>query len=151
MPVPIDGVGLTHKQRIFCNTYLENQNATRAAIYAGYSKSSARAIASENLAKPAIKKYMEAKLKEAIEKAGVGIDWRLELVKKTAEAAFNGQTTKDGLVDVDGVDKMISQVNKMSGDYAATNSNVKIETSELTEATEEAKTAEQEINEIKSY
>lgn len=45
---------LTAKQAQFVNEYLVNLNGTQAAIRAGYSKRTARAIASENLRKPEI-------------------------------------------------------------------------------------------------
>jgi phage terminase small subunit len=46
--------GLTPKQRRFVEEYLIDLNATQAAIRAGYSQQTARAIASENLTKPDI-------------------------------------------------------------------------------------------------
>ena len=61
---------LTAKQQRFCDEYLVDLNATQAAIRAGYSKKTARAIANENLMKPYIKNYiderMAAKEKELI-------------------------------------------------------------------------------------
>jgi phage terminase small subunit len=45
---------LTRKQQIFVDEYLRTSNGTQAAIAAGYSRKSARAIASENLKKPEI-------------------------------------------------------------------------------------------------
>lgn len=58
-------MGLTNKQRKFINEYLKTFNATEAAIKAGYSERSARAIGSENLTKPDIWKEIEAALKES--------------------------------------------------------------------------------------
>ena len=48
-------MALSDKQRIFVSEYLKDFNATRAAIAAGYSPKTARAIGSENLTKPDIK------------------------------------------------------------------------------------------------
>ena len=45
---------LTGKQRRFCDEYLIDLNATRAAVRAGYSAKSAEAIGYENLRKPQI-------------------------------------------------------------------------------------------------
>ena len=45
---------LTPKQQRFIEEYLVDMNGTQAAIRAGYSAQTARAIASENLRKPAI-------------------------------------------------------------------------------------------------
>ncbi|NZA39551.1 terminase small subunit [Eubacterium callanderi] len=53
---------LTEKQKRFCDEYLIDLNATQAAIRAGYSGKNARNIASENLAKPNIKKYIEDRM-----------------------------------------------------------------------------------------
>ena len=55
-------VTLTEKQKKFCDEYLIDLNATQAAIRAGYSGKNARNIASENLAKPNIKKYIEDRM-----------------------------------------------------------------------------------------
>lgn len=49
---------LTDKQRLFCIFYMQNFNATQAAIKAGYSKETASIIGFENLRKPNIKNYL---------------------------------------------------------------------------------------------
>lgn len=55
---------LTAKQQRFCDEYLIDLNATQAAIRAGYSKKTAKAIGNENLTKPDIKKYIEERMEE---------------------------------------------------------------------------------------
>lgn len=55
---------LTAKQQRFADEYIISGNLTQSAIKAGYSKSSARQIASENMAKPYIKAYIDEKLQE---------------------------------------------------------------------------------------
>jgi phage terminase small subunit len=50
---------LTPKQRRFVDEYLASPNGTQAAIKAGYSAKTARAIASENLRKPEVKAAVE--------------------------------------------------------------------------------------------
>lgn len=55
---------LTPKQKAFCEEYLIDLNATQAAIRAGYSSKTARVIGQENLTKPAIKQYIDEKLKQ---------------------------------------------------------------------------------------
>lgn len=55
---------LTAKQKRFCDEYLIDLNATQAAIRAEYSKKTARAIANENLTKPAIKEYINQRMEE---------------------------------------------------------------------------------------
>lgn len=58
---------LNEKQKKFCNEYLIDLNATQAAIRAGYSKKTAYSMASENLRKPEIQKYIQ-ELQEGIKK-----------------------------------------------------------------------------------
>lgn len=53
---------MTPKQKRFCEEYLIDCNATQAAIRAGYSKKTAKAIGQENLTKPIIKTYIDEKL-----------------------------------------------------------------------------------------
>lgn len=55
---------LTIKQQAFADYYIELGNATEAAIKAGYSKKTARVIGQENLLKPALKQYIDEKMKE---------------------------------------------------------------------------------------
>ena len=55
---------LTIKQQKFADEYIITGNATESAIYAGYSKKTARFIGAENLTKPNIKSYIENRLAE---------------------------------------------------------------------------------------
>lgn len=55
---------LTPKQRLFADEYIKSGNATDAAIKAGYSPKTAQQMGSENLLKPVIKSYIDAKLAE---------------------------------------------------------------------------------------
>lgn len=55
---------LTAKQMRFCDEYLIDLNATQAAIRAGYSEKTARAMGAENLTKPDIKKYIDDRMAE---------------------------------------------------------------------------------------
>lgn len=64
-------MALTEKQRRFADEWIANGgNATQAAIAAGYSKRTARAMGSENLTKPDIKEYIKERT-EAIDAARV--------------------------------------------------------------------------------
>jgi phage terminase small subunit len=49
---------LNQKQKRFCEEILVDDNATKAAIRAGYSKRSAYSIGHENMQKPKIKRYI---------------------------------------------------------------------------------------------
>lgn len=55
---------LTSKQRLFADEYIKSGNATQAAIKAGYSERTARFIGNENLTKPNVKSYIDAKMAE---------------------------------------------------------------------------------------
>ena len=53
------------RQQAFCDYYLQTGNATEAAIKAGYSEKTARAIGAENLTKLDIQKYLAEHAKKA--------------------------------------------------------------------------------------
>ena len=55
---------LTQKQRLFADEYIKSGNATQSAIKAGYSPKTVRSIGQENLTKPDIKSYIDAKMAE---------------------------------------------------------------------------------------
>ena len=57
-------VRVTEKQRLFCDEYLIDLNATQAAVRAGYSEKTANRIASENLSKLDIQEYIRKRLDE---------------------------------------------------------------------------------------
>ena len=54
----------TDKQKCFCEEYMIDNNATQAAIRAGYSERTARSIGHRLLTKVDIKKYVDALLEE---------------------------------------------------------------------------------------
>lgn len=55
---------LTAKQRQFADEYIKSGNATQSAIKAGYAVKAAHSMGTENLQKPAIKSYIDAKMAE---------------------------------------------------------------------------------------
>lgn len=55
---------LTQKQRLFADEYIKSGNATQSALKAGYSSKTVRSIGQENLTKPDIKAYIDAKMAE---------------------------------------------------------------------------------------
>lgn len=57
-------MALTPKQQLFAQEYLVDRNARQAAIRAGYSERTARAIGHENLTKPDIAAAIDAASKE---------------------------------------------------------------------------------------
>lgn len=62
-------MALTAKQKKFCLEYAKSENATQAAIKAGYSKKTARITGTENLTKPNIQNELERVSKKVKEKA----------------------------------------------------------------------------------
>lgn len=73
-----DEMSLTNKQKVFCAEYLKDLNATQAAIRAGYSKKTARNIASEYLAKPNIQKRIKKLMEERSERTKINQDMVLK-------------------------------------------------------------------------
>lgn len=110
---------LRQRQKAFVQYYIANgYNGRRAAISAGYSKKTAAEMAHENLKKPHIRAFMEQTMKEMMDEVGATRKWRLDLLKRTADAAFMGQTNEKGLPDYEGVVKTVQELNKMDGAYA---------------------------------
>ncbi len=68
---------LTPKQQCFVDEYLIDLNATQAAIRAGYSPRTARAIACENLAKPDIQEAIAEAKRERSEATKIDAEWVL--------------------------------------------------------------------------
>jgi phage terminase small subunit len=78
---------LTNKQSRFVEEYLLDNNGTQAAIRAGYSKHTARAIATENLSKPVILDAIEEGRKIISEKVEITREWLIREAVSTYEAA----------------------------------------------------------------
>lgn len=85
---------LTEKQKRFADEYIRCGNATQAAIYAGYSKKTARSVGYENLTKPHIKEYIDKRLKSLSSKRIVGMTEALENISKVAR----GEPLKQSVV-----------------------------------------------------
>lgn len=72
---------LTDKQKRFIDEYLVDLNATQAAIRAGYSPKTARAVGSENLTKPDIVDEIKARLDGITQKTAYDAEaWRNDLI-----------------------------------------------------------------------
>ena len=77
---------LTERQKRFCEEYLIDLNGAQAAIRAGYSRDSAKEIASENLTKPNIQEYLSQRQQELQEATGINQKRVLEEYAKVAFA-----------------------------------------------------------------
>lgn len=78
------GNDLTSKQKIFCEEYVIDWNATRAALAAGYSKKTAYSIGNENLKKPEIASYINEIQRDLSKLAGISALKNVLELKKIA-------------------------------------------------------------------
>lgn len=76
---------LTAKQEKFCQEYMIDLNATRAAIRAGYSEDTAKQIGYENLTKPYIADRIAEVMAEAAARTNVTADYVLSSLHEVAE------------------------------------------------------------------
>lgn len=85
---------MTDKEKLFCETYLENGfNATQASITAGYSENSARQIATNILSKVYIRKYLD-------EQIDLMLSDKKELTKKIIDECKKYAFMSDGEMDM---------------------------------------------------
>lgn len=101
---------LTNKEKAFCESYVVDWNASRAAREAGYSEKTCAVIGFENLRKPYIKQFIEF-IKNDIEKLS-GIS-KLKIVNELKDIALSN--TKDKRVKI----AAAAEINKMMGYNAA--------------------------------
>ena len=80
---------MTKKQKRFCEEYLIDLNATQAAIRAGYSPDTAKAIGCENLTKPDIRAHIDRAMAERSRRTGVNAD---RVIQELAKIAFVNAT-----------------------------------------------------------
>lgn len=71
-------IKLTPKQEKFCQEYLIDLNATRAAIRAGYSEDTASVIGHENLRKPYLRSRIENLIDERSKRTLIHADFVIE-------------------------------------------------------------------------
>lgn len=79
-------MSLTPKQEAFVREYLIDLNATQAAIRAGYSAKTARAVGSENLTKPDIAAAIAEAKTERSERTKIDADWLLQRFAEDVDA-----------------------------------------------------------------
>ncbi len=83
---------LTPKQTRFVQEFLIDLNATQAAIRAGYSKKTARQVASENLSKPDIQRAIEEAQQTRAERTELTQDGVVQGLLKEAEFTGEGSS-----------------------------------------------------------
>lgn len=97
---------LTEKQRRFADYYIETGNATESAINAGYSKKTAKQIATENLAKPYLKTYIDEQLNKLADKRIMKAQEALELLTSIGR----GEMTEELYIPTEmGIEKILKK------------------------------------------
>jgi phage terminase small subunit len=87
---------LTPKQQCFVDEYLIDLNATQAAIRAGYSAKTAKAIGAENLTKPDIKAAIDAAMKDREARTEINQDAVLSDLDEVKRDAMAKVADRDG-------------------------------------------------------
>jgi phage terminase small subunit len=92
-------MALTAKQARFVEEYLKNRgNATQAAIDAGYSKKTARAIGAENLTKPDIAAAIAKAQGDRAKRTNIDLDYVVQRLAVEAELSADDGGTQSGRV-----------------------------------------------------
>jgi phage terminase small subunit len=81
-----DSKQLTGKQKKFCEEYIFDFNASRAARVAGYSEETAGEMGYENLNKPQIKAYIDELQSDLSKTSGIS---RLKVLRELEKIAFS--------------------------------------------------------------
>lgn len=107
---------LTPKQKKFCQEYLVDLNATRAAIRSGYSKKTSGQIGEQNLKKLVVKKYISVLQEKIQEKTGLRIE---DVIAELVKVGFSN------VQDFVSTGNKIGDIKKLKRDKAAAISSVK--------------------------
>lgn len=123
---------MTNKQRVFCEEYLIDLNATQAAIRAGYSPKTAYSIGNELLSKPEIRAHIDKAIADRSRRTGVNAD---RVVRELARLAFVNATDvidiKDAMLLPDASEDDTAaiqsvKVKKVFGDFESEEREVKL-------------------------
>ncbi|PUZ25032.1 terminase small subunit [Chitinophaga parva] len=110
-------MALNEKQKRFCEEYLVDLNATKAAIRAGYSQATAYSQGHDLLKKPEVQAYLAEKRKELQERTGITVE---RVLREYARIAFFDPSS---LYTVDGG---LKQVRDLDADTAAVIAGVEV-------------------------
>ena len=120
-------MALTIKQELFVAAYCSNgYNATKAAIYAGYSESSAGSIGSENLQKPEIVEAIDAHKLMMSKRCGITLQSLIDELEEARVAALTAETVQSSAAvaatqakaKLTGMDKLV--IDNISSDGSMT-------------------------------
>ena len=120
---------LEEKQKMFCKEYLVDFNGTQAAIRAGYSKKTARSIASENLTKPNIQAYLKELIDSRNKRTQITQDDVIADIIKVKDRCMQNEVVLDkegnetGIYkfDSNGANKALDMLMKHTGGYETDN------------------------------
>lgn len=104
---------LTDKQRLFCEEYLIDLNATQAAIRAGYSRDTAQQIGSENLSKPVIRTRIGELMDERSKKLLIHGDFVIQNLIEVSQRCLQ----KQPVMTFDPVNRMMVQKEDEDGNH----------------------------------
>lgn len=99
-------MALNEKQARFCEEYIIDLNATKAAIRAGYSKKTAYSIGQENLKKPEIQEFLTQLRKTVSDKNG---DLAQKVINELVKVGFSN--VQDYITDGNIIEDL-SQIDK---------------------------------------
>ena len=105
---------LTPKQAAFVREYLIDHNGTQAAIRAGYSPKTAKAMAAENLTKPAIQEKVRSATQAIASKTETDSEWVRRRLKEEADD-FSEFASHSARI------KAIELIAKLNGDFEKDN------------------------------
>lgn len=155
---------LNERQKQFCEEFIIDFNGTQAAIRAGYSKKTARNIATENLTKPNIQAYIKELIESRNKRTKITQDEVVanivEVMQRCMQAkpvTFMGRQVKDEegnnlwKFDSQGANKALDMLMKHTGGYAADNKQTQAQVPlvrEIFVTAEEQEEVERHIREI---
>lgn len=115
---------LTGKQKKFCEEYIFDFNASRAAREAGYSEDTAGAIGHENLKKPEIQAFIEELQADLAKTLGISKSMILREHQKLAFSSMAG--LRDDWIT-------LKEFNELTSDQKACISEIQTQTRQMTE------------------
>lgn len=137
-----DQNNLTDKQVKFCEEYLLDLNGTQAAIRAGYSRNTAKEIASENLTKPNIQEYITERQRELQEATGISQKRVLEEYAKVAFLDIRKLYTVDGA---------LKSIHDLDDDIAGALAGVETQDIKVSDPTSEEEIITGQTKKVKTY
>lgn len=105
---------LNAKQKRFCLEYVQDYNATKAAIRAGYSQKTARSMGSENLTKPDILAYVHELQKKTLDEMGLNASRIIAETFHTYEKSIEIQDYKSAIKALDLLGKQLGIYNNIN-------------------------------------